>query len=232
MSKEIPTPYMWSFQPQSGRAAGASQDYSTRMHWLLSAGPSMISRVNGISDLQNQILMRQAAITETPRVQRNPPNWPAQLLPQLGQTPVTLVLPRNEMLETVLSNHGVQLAGGGRPFRGYPYAPLTKCIKTSGLNGGAVQTGEDSELSASLLRPDGIFQLAGGGTSSFDPTNAFLTLQGSSVRPRSGGIGTSQFVSEFVPSIYFNPFSGPPGSFPDSIIPNYDVVTNSIDGYD
>lgn len=232
MSKEIPTPYMWSFQPQSGHAAGASQDYSTQMHWVLSAGPSMISRVNGISDLRNQILMRQAAITETPRVVRNPPSWPAQLLPQLGQTPVTLVLPRNEPLETVLSNRGVQLAGGGRLSRVHPYSAPANCIKPQDLTGGAVQIGEDSTVSASQLRSDGIFQLAGGGASSFDPTNAFLTLQGSSVRPRSGGIGTSQFVSEFVPSVYFNPFSGPPGSFPDSIISNYDVVTNSIDGYD
>lgn len=66
MSKEIPTPYMWSYQPQMGLAAGASQDYSTRMNWL-SAGPSMISRVNGVRSHRNQILLEQAAVTSTPR---------------------------------------------------------------------------------------------------------------------------------------------------------------------
>ena len=55
MSKEIPTPYMWSYQPQMGLAAGASQDYSTRMNWL-SAGPSMISRVNGVRSHRNHIV--------------------------------------------------------------------------------------------------------------------------------------------------------------------------------
>lgn len=84
----------------------------------------------------------------------------------------------------------------------------------------------------SWLRPDGVFQLGGGGRSSFNPTQAYLTLQQGSSVPRSGGIGAVQFVQEFVPQVYFNPFSGPPDTFPDQFIPNYDIVTNSVDGYD
>ena len=79
MSKDIPTPYVWTYQPQLGQAAGASQDYSTRMNWL-SAGPSMIDQVNQIRVERNNILLRQAAATETPRLVRNPPNWPARYL--------------------------------------------------------------------------------------------------------------------------------------------------------
>lgn len=226
MSKEIPTPYVWTFQPQSGHAAGASQDYSTRINWL-SAGQSMISKVNGLRELRNQILTQQAAITETPRVVKNPPNWPAQLLPQMWQAPKVIELPRNESLEFSMTNSGVQLAGGGRVYdRGWGQRG---CISTAPLGGAGIQLTD--ELSASRLRPDGIFQLGGGGLSSFDPTRQFLTLQSSSSIPRTGGIGSVQFTHEFVPTVYLHPFSGPPGTFPDSFISNYDVVTNSVDGY-
>ena len=42
-SKVVPSPYVWTPQPQRGTAAGASQDYSTKMNWL-SAGPAMVQR--------------------------------------------------------------------------------------------------------------------------------------------------------------------------------------------
>uniref|UniRef100_A0AAU6S547 Pre-hexon-linking protein VIII n=1 Tax=Pipistrellus pipistrellus adenovirus TaxID=3140007 RepID=A0AAU6S547_9ADEN len=227
MSKVIPTPYMWSYQPQSGHAAGASQDYSTRMNWL-SAGPSMISRVNGVRALRNDILIRQAAITETPRWIANPPTWPASLLPQNGGPPKVIELPRNESLEVGMTNSGAQLAGGGRVYG--PGPSHWGGIRHRALRGSGITLSED-QVSARHLRPDGIFQIAGGGLSSFDPTRQFLTLQASSTQPRSGGIGSVQFVNEFVPSVYLNPFSGPPGTYPDAFIPNYDVVTNSVDGY-
>nr|WGN96573.1 pVIII protein [Lemur mastadenovirus] len=229
MSKDIPTPYMWSYQPQLGLAAGASQDYSTRMNWL-SAGPHMIGQVNGIRDLRNRILIRQAAITETPRLVQNPPSWPAYALLHNETHPTTLELPRNEFLEKALSNSGVQLAGGGR---GELYGPQVQVpIKSAHLAGQGIQLSGDV-LSASSLRPDGIFQIAGGGRSSFNPAREqFLLLQSSSTQPRSGGVGSVQFVKEFVPSVYFNPFSGPPGSYPDQFISNYDIRTDSVDGYD
>ena len=148
MSKEIPTPYMWSYQPQMGLAAGAAQDYSTRINYM-SAGPHMISRVNGIRAHRNRILLEQAAITTTPRNNLNPRSWPAALVYQESPAPTTVVL-----------------------------------------------------------------------------------LQTSSSEPRSGGIGTLQFIEEFVPSVYFNPFSGPPGHYPDQFIPNFDAVKDSADGYD
>lgn len=227
MSKVIPTPYVWTFQPQSGHAAGASQDYSTRMNWL-SAGPSMIGKVNGIREFRNQLLMKQAAITETPRLVKNPPTWPASLLPQEWQPPKVIELPRNERLDMSMSNSGAQLAGGGRVY--CSSSAHRGSINRETLSGSGIQLSED-HLSARYLRPDGVFQIAGGGLSSYDPTRQFLTLQASSSQPRSGGIGSVQFVHEFVPTVYLNPFSGPPGSYPDAFISNYDVVTNSVDGY-
>uniref|UniRef100_A0AAU7E206 Pre-hexon-linking protein VIII n=1 Tax=Cardioderma bat adenovirus TaxID=3141913 RepID=A0AAU7E206_9ADEN len=222
-SKTVPTPYMWAWQPQSGHAAGAAQDYSTRINWL-SAGPAMINRVTQIRDLRNQILMTQAELTETPRLVMNPPTWPAAALPQNIPPPVTLALPRNFELERQMANVGLQLAGGARARPDYN---LSGCR----FSGSGIQLSEP-ELSASTLRPDGLFQLAGGSRSSFDPTQALLTLQQSSSQPRSGGIGSRQFVREFVPEVYLNPYSGPPDTFPDQFMPNYDIVTDSVNGYD
>lgn len=283
MSKVVPTPYMWAFQPQMGAAAGASQDYSTQMNWM-SAGPSMINAVRNIRDQRNRILMSQALLTETPRPVANPPLWPAQLLPQLGGPPVTLALPRNEPLEQEMTNSGLQIAGGGGPvndksnraavlgIRGgaggadltatreasleraveEPYGPeiqvlpVPRHFRLGGagrdiqvqpiprhfrVGGAGLQLNEHS-FSPSSVRPDGTFQLAGGSRPPPTLTRRLLTLQRSSSVPRSGGIGSAQFVSEFVPAVYFNPFSGPPDSFPDQFIPNFDIISNSVNGYD
>lgn len=233
MSKEIPTPYMWSYQPQMGLAAGASQDYSSRMNWL-SAGPHMIGRVNGIRATRNQILLEQAALTSTPRRQLNPPNWPAAQVYQETPSPTTVLLPRDSEAEVQMTNSGAQLAGGSRyaRYRGRCTPYSSNPIKRLIIRGRGIQLNDEVVSSSTGLRPDGVFQLAGAGRSSFTPRQAYLTLQSSSSQPRSGGIGTLQFVEEFVPSVYFNPFSGSPGLYPDDFIPNYDAVSESVDGYD
>lgn len=233
MSKEIPTPYMWSYQPQMGLAAGASQDYSTKMNWL-SAGPHMISRVNNIRAHRNQLLLEQAALTATPRNNLNPPSWPASLVYQETPPPTNVLLPRDAQAEVQMTNLGAQLAGGARfRYRVHPTAPYVRPgIKKVIIRGKGVQLNDETVNSSLGLRPDGVFQLAGSGRSSFTPRQAYLTLQSSASQPRSGGIGPLQFVEEFVPSVYFQPFSGSPGQYPDEFIPNFDAVSDSVDGYD
>lgn len=233
MSKDIPTPYMWSYQPQMGLAAGAAQDYSSKMNWL-SAGPHMIARVNGIRARRNQILLEQAAITATPRSQLNPPSWPAALVYQETPAPTTVLLPRDAQAEVQMTNSGAQLAGGARGGRyigrSSPYS--SGAIKRLLIRGRGIQLNDEAVSSSLGLRPDGVFQLGGAGRSSFTSRQAYLTLQSSSSQPRSGGIGTLQFVEEFTPSVYFNPFSGSPGRYPDAFIPNFDAISESVDGYD
>lgn len=230
MSKEIPTPYMWSYQPQMGVAAGAAQDYSSKMNWL-SAGPHMISQVNRIRDRRNRILLEQAAITATPRRIMNPPSWPAAQVYQETPAPTTVLLPRDAQAEVRMTNAGAQLAGGSR-YRGRTCPYSRTGIKTVLIRGRGIQLNDEVVSSPAGLRPDGVFQLGGAGRSSFTSRQAYLTLQSSSSQPRSGGIGPIQFVEEFVPSVYFNPFSGSPGQYPDYFIPNFDAVSESVDGYD
>lgn len=264
MSKTVPTPYMWAFQPQMGAAAGASQDYSTQFHWM-SAGPQMINQVRHLRDERNRILEAHALLTETPRSIANPPSWPSTLLPQLGGSPVTVALPRNHALEHVMANNGLQIAGGNFPVNDKSKRNSVIGINTlrrlrSGtpLSGSAsvsprsvskdqvtdllpsLFSGKGVQLSeyvpnmgfAGTVRPDGTFQLAGGARAPVSGNDIYLTLQGSSSVPRSGGVGAQQFVKEFVPAVYYNPFSGPPDTFPDQFIPNFDIISNSVDGYD
>lgn len=223
MSKEIPTPYVWTQQPQMGTAAGASQDYSTRLNWL-SAGPRMIDRVNYLREARNQILIRQAALTETPRPVMNPRSWPAALIDTPIRRPVTVALPENEIAEERMTNEGMQLAGGGHvPARQYH------------LRGHGLQLNEQlPRYHPYRLRPDGMFQLAGGSRTlpSSLSTRHLVALSTAPSVPRSGGIGSWQFVQEFVPAVYLNPYSGPPDTFPDEFIINYDSATGSVDGYD
>lgn len=223
MSKEIPTPYVWTFQPQMGAVAGASQDYSTRMHWL-SAGPRMIDAVNNIRDTQNRILMTQNALTATPRNLIDPRVWPPHLLRQPSVKPTTLEFPRNEILEKHLTSSGMQLGGGG-------WEPPD--IYAAGLQGSGIQLNElpTSGLSASTLRPDGLFQLGGGGRSSFNPLQTDIAFQALPSQPRHGGLGSRQFIREFAPTVYLNPFSGPPDSYPDQFISNYNIQSHSVNGY-
>lgn len=203
---------MWTFQPQIGAAAGASQDYSTKMNWF-SAGPRMIQEVNNIRDERNRLLIKHSKITSTPRNVLNPRYWPSHLLSQPNTMPTSVRLPRNDIIEKTLTTNGAQIAGGA-------YADMA----------GDIYSQLRSSPRSLALRPDGIFQIGGG--SSLNPTETILGLQIHSTRPRSGGIGSRQFVSEFIPTVYINPFSGPPDTYPDDFLPNYDNVDNTIAGYD
>lgn len=257
-AKVIPSPYMWTPQPQRGTAAGAAQDYSTRMNWM-SAGPGLINRVNQIREARNQILQNEALATETPRAVLNPPVWPAGAIYGADKIapPIHLTLPRNESLEEAMVDDGAQIAGGAlldfapgvyryRPnrhralLRNTPYSPPTEggvYAARPGIRGGALVLAEhiapDSEQRRIALRSDGSFQLGGSGVPRYSrPQLQEITLSSRSSVPRSGGIGLNQFVNEFVPTVYLNPFSGPPGTFPDQFQPNYDIVTETVSGYD
>lgn len=216
MSKEIPTPYVWTYQPQSGTAAGASQDYSTQMNWL-SAGNSMIRRVNQVRDVRNGILLRQGAITETERPIANPPSWPAFAIMQPDRPLEELQLPRDEGMERLVSNQGMQIAGGGAVGD-----------KTAFYGDGFQMPTIPRQIG---VRSDGLFQLAGGGPAFVTPHRPWLLMQTNSTVPRSGGIGEKQFLQEFPPSVYLYPYSGCPSVFPSQFIHHYDVVTDTVDNY-
>lgn len=217
MSKEIPAPYVWTYQPQLGTAAGASQDYSTRLCWM-SAGPKTINRVNSLNEERNRILMRQAQLTETPRYLLNPPSWPNNLIKQPTVTSTIVPFPRNELAELQATNEGFQLAGGK--------FPLKTSLKQTPFIGRGLQLAEPFGR-IPLHAAEGTFQLTGGEIPSYEE----IILTNEPSQPRSGGIGSIQFTEEFVPSVYINPFSGPPSTYPNQFIYNYNVENHGVDGY-
>ncbi|QFX65729.1 pVIII [Mastadenovirus porcusquartum] len=218
LAKEIPTPYVWSYQPQMGVAAGASQDYSTQINWL-SAGPRMAQTVFALRDQRNRVLTAEAH-GQTPRPVVNPASWPAAALSHEPPPPTLLTLPRNEPTEHAMTDAGYQIAGGAAPWSG---------VKTGSFCGRGLQLAEPP---TTAIYPSGLFQLAGGSASSFDHQAArTLLLESAPSVPRYGGIGARQFLKEFTPAVYPQPYSGPPNTFPDYFCFNYDSVSNSVDGY-
>lgn len=85
-------------------------------------------------------------------------------------------------------------------------------------------------LTASYIRPDGLFQL-GGGNSALRPVTAEYSYYALPTQLRWGGVGAKQFVEEFQPVVYYNPYSGPSDSHPDQFISNYNIASDSVDGY-
>lgn len=175
----------------------------------------MISQVNQVRDARNGILLRQGAITETPRPLANPSTWPSFALVQ-PETPLDITqLPRDEPMERLVSNYGMQIAGGGSPF--------------GQLEGDGYQMPTFPRQNG--VRADGTFQLGGGGPAYVTPHRPWLGLTTGQNVPRYGGLGQVQFLQEFAPSVYLYPFSGNPDTFPNQFIHHYDVISDRVRNY-
>lgn len=204
--QKVPSPYIWTYQPQFGTAAGASQDYGTKFNWL-HAGNSMIQHVFDLRNNRNDILQKQAALTQTARPLMNPPHWPAELITQPTSTDNIVCLREKNMFQRIPDN-GMQFAGGA--------------IKGQGMQ----LNDEQFHFKPNSYSNDALFQLAGGCASK----NCFI-LDNAPRIARSGGIGSKQFIEEFVPSVILEPFAGPSYTFPYETIYHYDVISDSVDDY-
>ncbi|QIZ64168.1 pVIII [Guinea pig adenovirus 1] len=220
MSKEIPTPYVWLYEPQRGRARGASQDYSTRAYWM-SAGPAMISRLNAVRLARNGLLLQQAAITETPRAVLNPPEWPPALLRQQPQRVNIPTQFSHATFPTAIVGSGMSPPPPKRRRRGRDadarrsrQRRVSNAIYTT-VAGARPQS---SEAAAAAL-------------AAVDRSAELLRRATFPSAPRSGGLGAQRFVEEFVPEVYLNPFAGEPSNFPLEFIPQYDVQTGTVHDY-
>lgn len=213
-----PSPYMWSFQPQRGTAAGASQDYSTRLNWL-SAGPELRQKVLQVNEARNAILMKQQETVPTPRAEPNPPFWPASLIFQPRPTAIALHPPHPNTFDPTVTRHGAQLAGGAwLPYKKEHPVRYQAPIQLAE---------EEPSGSPNAFALAHEVQLAGGSAHA-----SMGSMSGAPRVPRSGGIGSWQFSQEFPPTVYLNPYSGPPSAFPHQFLSNYDSVSHEVNGYD
>ncbi|AII22577.1 pVIII [Lizard adenovirus 2] len=107
------TPYIWQYQPQTGKAAGARQNYGAVINWL-SADNNMFHRVQTVNRARNLIdEIREETVRPDLAASFN--DWTYD---QLTQPPGTAYLPAPDPLtgpttirDKVLSAEGEQLAG-------------------------------------------------------------------------------------------------------------------------
>lgn len=111
------TPYIWQYQPETGTAAGARQNYGSVINWL-SADNRMYHRVQQVNQTRNAIddIREQTVI---PELAASFNDWNAT---QLTQPPGTAYRPApgplagpTTMADKILTAEGEQLAGSRPP---------------------------------------------------------------------------------------------------------------------
>ncbi|URN46038.1 pVIII [Bovine adenovirus 7] len=193
------TPYIWRYQPETGYTAGAHQNYSAVINWL-QANPQMVARIKQVNLVRNDLDKLQANITRQD-ISANVNNWPAKDLYQPLKAPY---IPASPNMATTINDfeatrQGIQLSGN-QPLKGTgsnalsSYPDIPDILKYS-------RVGQ---------------QLQGYGT--FSKDNIHLFYEGSR-QPRKGGLSPVQFINEFPPVVYQNPFSGPLRTFPKEFNP-------------
>ncbi|QJR83102.1 pVIII [Bearded dragon adenovirus 1] len=240
------TPYIWQYQPQTGAAAGARQDYGAVVNWI-SSDPRLYARVQNTNALRNRIdERRQPWCDDGTYADFN--RWTSgELWQPRGTAPV---LPPQypslgTMLDQTFTSEGTQLAGSGTgpPNDGREYRKLTRDAlpfphnwQVKGSDGvwrPVMKGGAANSLTSypqllyptpDLLRyrrPGAQMQGGGGLESVTSDRVAFLLTEGSSV-PRSEGMTPHQFVQDFPPVVYQDPFSGSMRNFPKEFDPLFD----------
>ncbi|AWY10554.1 pVIII [Polar bear adenovirus 1] len=131
----VPTPYIWSYQPQLGIRSGASQDYSTRINWL-GAGDQTVTKIRRLNDERNRILMEQSRLTDIP----------------IYKPPAMAFFKHLDQVPKKQDNATLSV--------GIPTTPYFPTLKASGLT-----LNENSGKLIPALPSEGTFQLAGGNES-------------------------------------------------------------------
>lgn len=112
MSQQPVTPYIWTYQPETGMTAGAQQDYGSVINWL-SADPMMCERIRHVNEARNASVIADYRFSETPLGIFN--EW-YQVTPPNHDGPPFFPLKRRRIQAALDAEHtaeGQQLAGAG-----------------------------------------------------------------------------------------------------------------------
>lgn len=234
------TPYVWTYQPETGMTAGAQQDYGGVINWLC-ADPYMCERIRKVNQTRNDMARLEASNRVVPEGEFNA--W-LQRPPIFGPPSGKLEKRRvRSFIDTVATSEGVQLSGAGyklgdgRRYRkltrdAHPF-PINWQVFENGrwqpvpLNGGSANALSSyptirrrRDYMENYLHPHGL-QLQGG----MAPTQSNsheLRWEGPSVDLRSG-LTPLSFARAFPPLVYENPFSSlNPLEFPKEFSTLYD----------
>lgn len=209
------TPYIWSYQPQTGTAAGATQDYGAVINWL-QANPQMYKRIQDVNYRRNAIDKSRDHIGNRMSLYFN--KWPAEDVLQPRGTPYVPAadpsINQQSVTDFVNTAEGSQLAGGpGNPLQTFD-------LKGHGNN---ALTSYPMTIYTNLLSRRHPGQMLQGGHVGTVPNQHFLLYEEASV-PRSGGLNPMQFTQEFPPVVYEHPFSENLAYFPKEFSRLFDPV--------
>lgn len=193
------TPYVWKYQPETGYTAGAHQNYNTVINWL-HANPQMFARIQHINTARNVMDKFRSDLTRDD-IAVNINNWPAEDLMQPPNFPYIPATSKSTSTinDWLATTQGIQLSG------------------TSELNGwGSNRLTSYPDIPPILKYERPGQQLQGQGL--FKQENIHLFYESPRL-PRSGGLTPQQFVKEFPPVVYNNPFSESMSVFPKEFSP-------------
>lgn len=207
------TPYIWTYKPETGTAAGARQDYGSVINWLR-ASPQLCQRIREVNNFRNYIDKTRSHLSDEMTCYFNA--WPANVVSQPEGTPYrpapNPVLGQHSIHDFLSTAEGSQIAGGlisspdisGHGANALSSYPTLKYVNV------------DSPI-LSYRHPGQ--QLQGGSITS--KNDNFLLSEESRV-PRSGGLSPLQFLQEFPPIVYNNPFSENMLYFPKEFSPLFE----------
>lgn len=219
------TPYIWTYQPETGMTAGAQQDYGAVINWL-SADPYLCERIRHVNQARNDMARLEATTRVVPRGEFN--DW-LQRPPVYGPPSGVLAKRRiRSAVDAAATSEGVQLSGAGYHLGdGRRYRKLTRDNLPFPHNwqvfeGGrwipVPMTGGSSNALSSyptVMRSpaaamEHYFQSDGlqmqGGMVPPPRSAAELHVEGPSVDLRSG-LTPLSFARSFPPLVYDHPFS-------------------------
>lgn len=238
------TPYLWSYQPSTGKVAGARQDYGSVINWF-SADSRMCDRIRRVNMYRNSIDKDRAYINRQDNsLHFN--NWHAGDVLQPSGVPYipaqSTVYSASNMKDFIDTSNGTQLSGpeplvGGayKVINGQEYRKLTrdnlpfpynwqrkegdKWVSLTGYGSNKLTSYpnfqyEQLQPIEKYARPGQ--QLQGRGLKV--PQNLNLMYETSRV-PASDGISTLQFMRDFPPVVYDKPFSENLAYFPKEFNP-------------
>lgn len=206
------TPYIWKYQPETGYTAGAHQDYGSVINWL-NSNPQMFTRIRDVNLQRNNIDKTRGLVTRND-IHSNINNWSAsQLLQRQGSpyVPASLNLEASKQ-DFIDSAHGMQLSG-----------PKPIDFKGTGSNNLSAYPMVSGNIPPLMLYHRPGQQLQGMGTTSAEN---FHLMEEVSRLPRSGGLTPTEFLTEFPPIVYNDPFSKSLLYFPKEFDPLFSPNTD------
>lgn len=250
------TPYKWQFQPETGRAAGARQDYGSVINWFSAQGP-LYERIRNVNQARN-LKDEMNELRVNPEMAQSFNQWrPEQIAQPLGTPHIPPpIVGYATVSDLVQTRDGAQLSGpisGGALYSpssyqlgdGRQYRKLTRDNHPFPHNWMVLENGKWSPIEmdggfSGILKwfpkiPDfpAIMkyrrpgqQLQGTGVG-LNP-KSYLLLSEQATVPRSGGMTSNQFMYEFPPVVYNDPFSGSLENFPKEFNPLFDPQTSYL----